>query len=363
MDFIDELDRSLMSIANRYRTLLIPLSGGVDSRLIAVRCYKLGIPFEVITFELYSLPGDDFDIAKRVAQALGVRHHYWKHNTDNCLANFHKLILSSGGMNSTFTSYPDAMKGFAEIAQHFDCVLRGDQNFGWMATSTNIPQAAETLNIKLSDTLEWICKQDQEFPEQIKDIFENFSGCDLSEEGLTADFWKQRFRRTTTLPRFILPIAQQQAQYKTIAFPFLTRRFLAKITQTDHQYRDDKKIARQALQDCSPENVLEIPFQTGPIGDLGEPLLIFSEKILYEMGKTLITLSSTHSLIDSKYIVDDFRKSISTCDVQEWISKRILPKNKEKNYLRPSHKVGIHLIFKRLYAIKIFLSALELENL
>jgi asparagine synthase (glutamine-hydrolysing) len=85
-DFLDCLDTTLLGIAAQNKRLILPLSGGVDSRLLACRLRSLDIPFETFTYgSPDSSNSSDFNLGAKIARALGVKHQSWVWNDNNFL--------------------------------------------------------------------------------------------------------------------------------------------------------------------------------------------------------------------------------------------------------------------------------------
>ena len=73
------IDRLIRFAAGR--TIVIPLSGGHDSRLIALMLKKVGYP-DLVSFS-YGRPGNhEADISKQVADSLGVRWEFVEYSND-----------------------------------------------------------------------------------------------------------------------------------------------------------------------------------------------------------------------------------------------------------------------------------------
>ena len=371
-DILEELDRSLTSIATRYKNILVPLSGGVDSRLIAIRCHHLGIPFEAITFVANNPSGDDFDIASQLARIMGIKHHRWEWIIkDNCIENFQRLILASGGMNDAFTSYPDGMDFFGQISSGFDCVIRGDETFGWGPTSHSIFDSTALLNIHMNDQLTWAVRPNVTFPENIESLLRNWADCNSTVTGPNADTWKNRFYRKVRIPRFIMPIARWQAQHVVITYPYLTRSFITRMTQTELKKRDDKRIIREALVKCSPASIRAIPQSTSPTWRFVEPLLNLSDEVIGEMIDILLAPSQIDEIIDAIIVAHQFKsiqKSLSDNSIKNLeklerikiLLKRIIPRSTLKMFKRlliSQSRVSEYLVFKRLFAMKSYLAS------
>src|SRR5690606_28985173 len=196
---LDAIDDGVRSIASRYKRILLPLSGGVDSRLIAIRCHALGIPFEAITFVANVPDGDDFDIASRLVKIYGVKHHRWEWNphAENCVQNFKQLCIATGGMNDAYTSYPDGMSIFGQVASEYDCIMRGDHVFGLGAYNDTVFSSAFVLTLNFTDNLNWVLKQPYRDKVDMKSVFETQEGIKINVTGPAANAWRHvSFRKS-----------------------------------------------------------------------------------------------------------------------------------------------------------------------
>lgn len=370
-EILAELDRSLTSIATRYKKILITLSGGVDSRLIAIRCHQLGIPFEAITFVANNSLGDDFDIACQLARIMDIKHHRWEWTPTNCIENFKKLIVASGGMSDAYTSYPDGMDFFSQISSSFDCVIRGDENFGCRHTSLSILESTDLLNMRIKDKLSWVVKPNVTFCKNVESLLQNLAYCDTTANGLGANAWKNRFYLKTRLPRFIMPVARWEAQHTAVTYPYLTRAFIIRMSQTGPNERDNKRIIREALAKCSPASIQAIPHSTSPTWNFGEPLLNLPDEIISEMKDILLVPSKIDEIIDANIVTHRFVSTLKPSSENsishekfvfrvKSLLKKITPQSALKMFKPASVShltVREYFIFKRLFAIKVYLTS------
>ena len=103
---ISDLDEAIKHIKNGYddlfalvkamigeRQIVIPLSGGYDSRLILNGLIKSGVDkSKIVTFTYGSMNNADAVISKKVANALGVKHYYINYNTKKARRFFAKEL-------------------------------------------------------------------------------------------------------------------------------------------------------------------------------------------------------------------------------------------------------------------------------
>lgn len=368
-ELIDSVDRSLTAIASRYGRILIPLSGGIDSRIVAVRCHVLGIPFEAITFVANVPNGADFDIAAQLVKVFGVKHYRWQWDasTVDSLKNFEKLCLATGGTNDAYTSYPDGMSYFAQVASGFDCIIRGDHVFGMGAYSDTLPRSAWQLSMKVADNMDWTLRPEFHHRVNFASIFEKQEGISTAATGDVANRWRHLSYRKSRSPRFILPVAQLQAQFTQVTYPFLNKEIVSKVSRSDSSWRDNKRIAREAVVVCSPPEIRRIPFATAATWQGSEPLLSVSSDNLKKMIEIAVSPGILSDIVDVSAIVESYQAFLSggrgpakkgLWDNMKKMIKGALParilamyEDKAVRNIKPPP----YMTFKRFYAMKVYL--------
>lgn len=303
---LEELDRSLKSMHCSHTRLLIPISGGVDSRLLAVRAHALGIPFDSVTITGRigaQVPNSDFAVARRVCGPLGIRQHIWEWDLHEAVPNVTRLAVLSGGMNSAFFSYPDGMLQWRVISASYDGALRGDETFGWQEFSWSMAHALYVLNVHAHDRLER-CTSGVATSSlrnlEATSLLAALYGLPNARIGRRVDEWKQEFYWQTRVPRFIFPVARWQAQYCRLEFPYLTRRFLRQMHNTRSAWRSDKRLIRQALAFISRQfpNLTTIPFAEGPSFRPFDPVENLPPEITRQFAEIIQTPSPLDELVD-----------------------------------------------------------------
>lgn len=370
-ELIEEINAGLIALASRYKKFLIPLSGGVDSRLITMQCHKLGIPFECITFVANVPDGDDFDIASRLVKIYGVKHHRWEWKpTADTLENFIQLSISTGGTNDAYTTYPDGMKVFASIASEFDCVLRGDHSFGFGGHSESLFQSAYDLGINYKEDLNWLLRPEYQNRLNVEAVFAEQEQVDPLLKGTAVNEWRHRSRRLTRNPRAHLPIGQIQAEHAMVAYPLLTRNIVKRMARSATWQKNNKQIAHDALAVASPPDIRRIPHSSRHTWQTGEPLLNLTPEILQQMMDFVQRPGVLGELIDEALVAARFAPCINSTGkpIQpslqksaKKVIKRLLPKRLLTTYRDRSSfpRTPAHMAFKRLFAIKAFVEAIE----
>lgn len=372
-ELLEEINNSLMAIASRYKKLLIPLSGGVDSRLITMQCHKLGIPFEAITFVANVPDGDDFDIASRLVKIYGVKHHRWEWKpTSDTVDNFFQLCLSTAGTNDAYTTYPDGMKVFASIASEFDCVLRGDHSFGFGGHSESLFQSAHELGINYKEELDWLLRPEHQNGLNVEAVFAEQEQVDPQLKGIAVNEWRHRSRRLTRNPRAHLPIGQIQAEHAMVAYPLLARNIVKRMARCATWQKNNKQIAHDALAVGSPPDIKRIPHSTRHTWQTGEPLLNLSPDILRQMIEFVQKPGVLGDFLDEALAAEKFSPYLDSVGkpIQprlrksaKQMIKRLLPKRILNTYKSRTSfpRTPAHMVFKRLFAAKAFIEASRKE--
>lgn len=372
-ELIEAVDRSLRSIASRHGRILLPLSGGVDSRIIAVRCHALGIPFDAITFVANVPDGADFDIATRLVDVFGVKHYRWQWNasTEDCLKHFKDLCHATGGTNDAYTSYPDGMGYFAKVAAGFDCIMRGDHVFGMGPYSDSLLRSAWLLSIKVADNMDWALRPEFQNKVNLASVFEKQEGVPATATGDVANAWRHASYRKSRSPRFIMPVAQLQGQFTEVTFPFLSKEIVARVSRTDTKLRDSKRIAREALAACSPPEVKRVPFTSQSTWPNGEPLLSIPPDVLKRMIEVASQPGILSEIVDASAIIENYKTFLNNggkrtkkgllSHVKKAI-KNALPARVRAAYeerVVPGMKSPPHFTFKRYFAMKVYLDRIS----
>jgi asparagine synthetase B (glutamine-hydrolysing) len=372
-ELVESVDRSLKSIASRYGRILIPLSGGIDSRLVAVRSHALGIPFEAITFVANVAHGADFDIAARLVKVFGVKHYRWQWDasSEECVKNFVTLCHATGGTNDAYTSYPDGMSYFAQIASGFDCAIRGDHVFGMGPYSDSLVRSARHLSMRVTDNLDWALRPEFHNKVNFASIFEKQEGVSATATGDLANRWRHLSYRKSRSPRFILPIGQLQAQFVEIAYPFLSNEIVSRVSRTDTSLRDGKRIAREAVTACSPPEIRSIPFANESTWQRGEPLLNVSVDNLRKMIEIAEQPGILSDVVDTSGIIETYKAFLNGSrgparkglirNVKKMI-RDLLPAGVLARYddkVMQTIRPAPYMMFKRFFAMKVYLDRIS----
>ena len=383
-DVLIELYRVLEGISKRNKKILITISGGVDSRLLAIACNQLGIPFDAVTLAGRigkSDEGSDFIIAAKICEVLEAKHISWEWKGDRFLDDTKKLIISSGGMNDAYTTYPDGMDSWSDIASGYDCTLRGDESFGWGPTSYSLHHALHLLNINSRDDLERISLDNNKLFKNLE-IFKLIPDVEMGSipiRGIPCDIWKNRFYWHTRIPRYVMPIARWQTSASKMEFPYLEKNFLCRMESTHAKNRNDKKIIREALKQISRKKteLAAIPISYSDLFSPSEPFLNLSKQTIEGVIDTIRLPSKLNQLMDKNKAIELFRSSIgkdNNYSRQRYVhysyyfnSLPVWVRNMSKlicNMLNvyPKTIVRPEIILKRIYALQVYLLYAEKSN-
>jgi hypothetical protein len=110
------------------------LTGGLDSRLLAVALARLGVPFETATAGRPD--GDEVRLARRVAAALGREHHVLVHRPEDLPADLGRLLGDAGCLADPLVYHRDLQLQRARAERGVDLVLNaqggeGFKDFFW----------------------------------------------------------------------------------------------------------------------------------------------------------------------------------------------------------------------------------------
>jgi hypothetical protein len=314
--------------------------------------------------------GDDFDIASRITKVLNIKHHRWEWSPSiDCVNNFRKLCIATAGTNDAYTSYPDGMGLFAQVASEFDCALRGDHIFGWGEHVDSLYKSAFQLSINYKDNLKWTLNPAYQESMDIETVFENQEGVSTQLKGEEINLWRNKSYRMSRSPRFIMPMGQLQARHTIIAYPLQTKGLIGRISRTGLSKRDDKLLVREALSLGSPPEIDRIPISSQPTWQGGEPLLNLPGEIIKEMIDIVCAPNILSEVVNEKSVSDRYisyldRRNSDKVKAKEGIKqliKKIIPRPVLEIYQQSIgyHRVAHHMVFKRYFAMKVYIDSIS----
>ncbi|MFD2370811.1 asparagine synthase-related protein [Brevibacillus sp. GCM10020057] len=120
-DFLHFFERLAQSI--RQKRISVDLTGGVDSRLIAVILDYFGISFETTVSGMDGMP--DVEIAKEAAAQFGSRLHITRPRVDDLEAVIPELFRISDGSSDVFKLYRSFQHNLNRVMRGVDLALSG----------------------------------------------------------------------------------------------------------------------------------------------------------------------------------------------------------------------------------------------
>jgi hypothetical protein len=149
---IGQLVDCLRDVAASYRgrRVLLPLSGGWDSRLLFALFLEAGVEFETFSIGGIDHPGSDHAIAASISAAYGIPCHFVASNATQVHETADELNLRAGGECPDFLAYSDGMAGLRALARNFDVIVRGDEAFGWLHMSLTPQHARRMLGLEVN---------------------------------------------------------------------------------------------------------------------------------------------------------------------------------------------------------------------
>jgi Asparagine synthase len=105
------------------RRISLDLTGGLDTRLVAVALARFGVPFETAT--VGRSESTEARIAARVAAALGREHHVVGHRPETLADELDELLLSAGCLVSPLVSHRELQLQRDRARRGVDLVVHG----------------------------------------------------------------------------------------------------------------------------------------------------------------------------------------------------------------------------------------------
>lgn len=152
----DDLVTALRAAIAAYtgKRVLLPLSGGWDSRLLFALLLEAGIDFDTYSIGGDLAAGTDAGIARHISQQYGKSFHRVGTGARLLDATTDHLIIRTGGAYPDFAPYTGQAGQLAALAERYDVMLRGDEAFGWRYTSLTQRDVKHLLNIDWSGTFD-----------------------------------------------------------------------------------------------------------------------------------------------------------------------------------------------------------------
>jgi hypothetical protein len=243
-------------------SMVVPLSGGYDSRTI-LSLMKRGrgpaTDISTITWGAESrrkLPGSDAVVAAEVANFLGVPNQYIPlDDTQESIGTIlNRFVACSEGRTDHISGYVDGMALWRSLRKRgVDVIVRGDEGFGWMRTSTeralryslgmglstdyaNVESLLDKLNLPQSSLPNSLTRRSQE----------------------PMDAWRDRLYHSFRIPTILAALSDVKLSYVEIINPLLASTVLRSIRTIPGNLRSSKSLFKDIASELSPS----IPYAT-----------------------------------------------------------------------------------------------------
>lgn len=236
---------------------ILSLSGGADSRLIAVTLRRLGPDrawrsFTSGSAEAAAAPVTDAAIGTAVAAALGIPHRLLAQQpgTEAPETILRRYVLCSEGRVDNFTGYTDGMRFLMDLRDAGVAVtIRGDVSMGsssvagdafLMRAEVCLPLCSDIAN--LAPRLAEFGLEGQRYP----DTFER-------QAGETIETWRDRLNRKFYVTHVLGALTEVKAYFGEIINPLLSRGILAVPLGLPEDLRTDKALYRDYVRGLGPD--------------------------------------------------------------------------------------------------------------
>jgi len=241
------VERSVASFDLDPAEWALPLSGGVDSRALA-----MAVRGQLPTFTYGDLgtladAGSDLAIARRVAALLGCEHRELElaSSTTDPRDILNRFVTASEARTEQLAGYADGMRLWTDLrAAGVRGVVRGDEVFGWVrrldAPSSRVstgalvvgdlrvppPTRAAFLALaELQDAPPWLV---QHVGEPVED-------------------YRDRLYRRFRVPSILAPLTQTKSAYVDVACPLMADEVVELVLQVSGPLRTDKALLRSSV--------------------------------------------------------------------------------------------------------------------
>lgn len=251
---------------------LLPLSGGMDSRILLLGLLHAGKNPRCVTWGLASSLQDvenDAYIARKLACELGVSWQYCPTDDsgESLDATMRRFVLLSEGQVTDFGGYVDGMamwRGFFE--DRVAGVIRGDgPGMGYHSRFASETRVRRRLNIN------FVSDYPADHPVQRLDLAPQTWDDSLRRRpGESLSSWKDRLVEEMEFPATLAPLSSIKCHYVEVVNPLLSTRVVQVVRQLpDHLRIDDRKPLATVVRSLGPD----IPFaKKGALGPASAPL-------------------------------------------------------------------------------------------
>lgn len=239
----EEIDKSTSSLPLS-KKLLLPLSGGYDSRGILLSLKKNNKKISTITWgskDAINHKNNDAYIAKKLAEHYHTDHNYV--HTENSKINvktvIERFLINSEGRVDHIGGYMDGFKIWKDIFENeYTAIIRGDECFGGSQLGLNVISDFNILN-RLG------------YPQYLPKEFGRNTNESMGE-------WRDRLYHIILSPMHLGALNETKSAYIEISNPLLSYSILELVRGLPDALRDEKKLFRMYVEN----NTVPIPFAT-----------------------------------------------------------------------------------------------------
>lgn len=342
----DKIDSSIQSLPFD-KKILLPLSGGYDSRGILLSLVKNNKKIPAITWgskDAIKDKGNDAYIAKELANHYGLKHNY-VHTEDsqlNVKVVIDRFLINSEGRTDNIAGYMDGFQIWNDIFEN-DCsaIVRGDEAFG--SSPVYSEEQVRSLIVKLTN--DYTIFKGLEYKQSLpNDLLQN------NKETLTQ--WRDRLFHSFTTPVFYSALNETKSSYVEVINPLQSYSILKLVRELPDTLRDDKKLFRMFVE----QRTSPIPFATKGANISHTEQLKKKEVVSYFVDTIKM---STYNLIDKTFVNDLINSVTSSNSItfkMKFLNKikKVTPKSL-KSYFRGRVKhlnyIDNHLLIFRVFII------------
>jgi hypothetical protein len=243
-------------------SMVVPLSGGYDSRTI-LSLMKRGLGSEMdistITWGTESrrkVLGSDAVVAAEVSNFLDVPNQYipLDETQESIGTVLNRFIACSEGRIDHISGYIDGMALWRSLRKRgVDVIVRGDEGFGWMPTSTDralrysLGMGLSTDYANIECLLDGLNLPQSKLPNSLTR---------RSQEPMEA--WRDRLYHSFRIPTILAALSDVKLSYVEIINPFLASTILRSIRTIPGNLRNSKSLFKDIASELSPN----IPYAT-----------------------------------------------------------------------------------------------------
>jgi hypothetical protein len=271
-----QLERLRMAVADACRRWsfdarkwVLTLSGGADSRSLLCLLRDRGI--ETVTWglpESTEQKGNDAQIARQIATALGVPHRFFPIDSQSGTPDvvLDRFLATGEGRVARISGYVDGFRIWKTLFDEgYDGVIRGDEAFGSIPVSSPLDVRCTASLTTLADFFSAAEREAFELPEQ--PLPERL----VRGRDETLATWRDRLYQQFRVPTLLAGLTDLKTAYVEVASPLLARSVLECVRRLPDELRTEKQLWREVVGALLPDVALAtrvaIPSLTDCVAD------------------------------------------------------------------------------------------------